>query len=118
MVFQIEHARESCPRELILVPRAVFILMLDEPRDGSLHGGIIRPLHGQQADQAPSRLRSGALSNPLETRIIVGSASLAETSVGVLHTAKPVGGAPAPSAFRKIKCFSRPQHSARPVHVI
>src|SRR5579862_5478754 len=112
MVFQVEDARETRAGELRFVPASVGILIRSEPRDGALYSGIIHTSHRKQTDQAPSRLRSGALPLPLQRSIIVRRRCLAKSAVRILHGPQPFDCALAIFAARDAKTFKRTENAA------
>src|ERR1700690_1693430 len=89
VILQIEDARKTGAREVVFTPRSVGVLLLYQvgrcPRDRR----IIRIRARHQPDQAPSRLRRGAVALPLGGRRLIAMQRLAETSVGLLYLPQP-----------------------------
>src|SRR5580704_1421864 len=107
MIFKIKDTGEPCAGEFGLIPGAVRILLLEEPRDSSFNRRIVWTCRRQEADQAPRRLRGSALPFSLERGIVVGKDRLAESAVAILDGTQPVGSALAIRLIGNADLFER-----------
>src|SRR5208282_5657391 len=90
MIFQIENLGKPRARELCFFPGALAGLRVQQIVARPLRGSVLRPPRGQQADQAPGRLRRGHRPAPLPLWISIGGDGLPKPPVRILHRFQPL----------------------------
>ena len=91
MVVDVEVAGEAGAGEAGLVPGAVRLLRVDQPRHAAAHG-LGRRAGGEQRQQRPGGLRGGRRAAAAATRVVVGAQVLAPAAVLVLVRLEPGDG--------------------------
>src|SRR5438093_10708267 len=84
VVLQIEHAWKAGPRDLLLIPRAVGFLRIEQVAQTSLNTWSVQIATRADAHHRPCRLRRRAFADALGRRIFVRAASLTPAAVVVL----------------------------------
>src|SRR5438045_3458630 len=93
MVFEIKHTGETRSGKFVFTPRTIGVLLLHQIRYSFANRRIRSIAAREKPNQAPRRLRSGAVSLPLRSRFIVATQRFAKASIRPLHRAQPAHSA-------------------------
>src|SRR6202011_4789281 len=119
VIHEVEDAREAGSGEIRFIPRSVFLLRAQQVGNASSDRIAAGVVHREQSQDRPGSLRGSTRAHPSGAGIVIRTAGLAPSAIGILHHSQPFGSL-LDAGFVKVHAdsFQSAQHQCRTIHII